>query len=140
MNRDSKKQRKPFSAEDFCFFIDHQVNKPEARAAVAFMALVREKQLPAWALSFFADFKHGAPTKTPLKELVLKGEQFIMLAPVEIDGGFSGTMIAEHAVSNKEIEVEHMDMIYTIQVPAFEDYVCAKNNVEVDITQPPRAL
>ena len=38
MNRDPKKQRKPYTTEDFCFFIDHTANKPEEKAATALAA------------------------------------------------------------------------------------------------------
>lgn len=124
-------------AHDFCFFIDHAANKPEERAARAFMTLVEAKKLPGFALGFFSDFKHGKPGKAPWSELALVHENFVLLAPVEIDGGFSGTMLAEHEVSGQIIEVQHMNQIWTIQVPTFSDYVKAENNVEIDVVKPP---
>lgn len=140
LNRDAKKQRKPYSAADFCFFVDHEENRPEARAASIYMALVKAKRLPGFALPFFSDFKHGEPSKAPLEQVVMLHPEFVFLDPQAIEGGFIGTMIAEHSVSGKTIEVEHMDQIWTIQVPEFEDYILAKNLVEIDVVMPPQPI
>ena len=140
MNRDPKKNRKPFSTEDFCTFIDRASNKPEEEAALAFMALVREKELPHWALGFFSDFKHGAITKRPTKELALVGEDVILLAPLEIHEGFEGTMIAEHSASEQIRTVMYNGMEWTIQVPKFEGMMFAQAAMTVDIIKPPELL
>lgn len=137
MNRDPKKNRKPFTTEDFCTFIDRASNRPEEEAALAFMALVREKELPVWALGFFSDFKHGAPTKRPTKELALIGKDIILLAPIEIHEGFEGTMIAEQSASEQTRTVMHNGMEWTIQVPKFEGMMFAQAGMTVDIIGSP---
>ena len=124
-------------AEDFCFFVDHAANKPEERAARAFMTLLEAKKLPGFTLGFFSDFKHGKPSKAPWQETALVHENFVLLAPVEIDGGFSGTMLAEHEVAGKIITCQHMDQLWMIQVPEFRDFVKAENNVEINVIKPP---
>lgn len=104
------------------------------------MALVKAKKMPAFALPFFADFKHGEPSKAPLEQVTMLHPEFLFLDPQTIEGGFLGTMIAEHSVSGKIIEVEHMQQIWTIQVPEFEDFILAKNLVEVDVVTPPKPI
>ena len=140
MNRDPKKNRKPFTTEDFCMFVDRSSNRPEEEAALAFMALVREKELPPWALGFFADFKHGKVTKRPTKELAMVGEDIIILAPVEIHEGFEGTMIAEQKASEQVRTVEHNGMTWTIQVPKFEGMMFAQAGMSVDVIGVPEQL
>lgn len=137
MNRDPKKQRKPYSTEDFCTFIDRSSNKPALAASTAFMALAEAKKLPSWALGFFSDFKGGEKTKRPWDELAMVGENFILLAPVEIHEGFEGTMIAEHECSGKEIQVVHAGGTWLIKVPEFNDFLYAEAGATVDVLRPP---
>ena len=118
--------------------MDHEENKPEARAAAIYMALIKAKKMPAFALPFFSDFKHAEPSKAPLDQVAMVHPEFVFLDPTPIDGGFQGTMVAEHSVSGQVIEVEHMGQIWEIQVPEFEDFVIAKNLVEIDVVTPPR--
>ena len=101
------------------------------------MTLVEAKKLPGFALGFFSDFKHGKASKSPWHEMALIHENFVLLAPLEIDGGFSGLMLAEQEVSGKTIYVEHMNMQWLIQVPTFNDYVKAENGVEIDVVKRP---
>jgi hypothetical protein len=140
LNRDPKRTRKAYTAEDFCFFVDHGYNKPEERAARAFMSLVQAKQLPSFALGFFSDFKHGKASKAPWEEQALVHESFILLAPMPIDGGFTGTMLAENEVAGQVIEVQHMGQTWVIQVPDFNDYVKAENSIEIDVVRPPEPV
>jgi len=138
MNRDPKKQRKPFEMTDFCLFVDHNINKPEERAALAYMALVHKKQLPPWALAFFSDFKHGAKTKRPISELVLLGTDAILLAPVDIEDGFEGLLIAEQSASGQVRSMRYQRMIFEVRIPEFDDYLKAENGIQVDIVSQPR--
>ena len=137
MNRDPKKQRKPYTVEDFCTFIDRNINKPAEAAATAYMALVKSKELPPWALGFFSDFKHGQPTKRPTSELAMLGENFILLAPIEVHEGFEGTMIAEGVCSGQVIKVEHAGTTWQVQVPEFEGFLYSEANITVDVLSTP---
>ena len=137
MNRDPKKQRKPFTAEDFCYFIDHNANRPEQKAATAFMALVKAQKLPAFCLGFFSDFKHGEPTKREWDQLAMVGEDAVLLAPSSIEDGFEGTLLAEHSASGQIRKLFHMGEYYTVKIPEFEDFVYASNQVEIDLIMLP---
>ena len=123
---------------DFCLFVDHTLNKPEERAALAYMALVQNKLLPPWALSFFSDFKHGAKTKRPVSELALLGTDAILLAPQDIEDGFEGLLIAEQSASGQIRSMRYQGMIFQILVPEFDDYLKAENNIQVDIVSQPQ--
>jgi len=138
MNRDPKKQRKPYEMADFCLFVDHNFNRPEERAALAYMALVHKKQLPPWALAFFSDFKHGARTKRPISELVLLGTDAILLAPVDIEDGFEGLLIAEQSASGQVRSMRYQNMIFEVRIPEFDDYLKAENGIQVDIVSQPQ--
>ena len=137
MNRDPKKQRKPYTTEDFCFFIDHTANKPEEKAATAYMALVKASKLPAFALAFFSDFKGGRPTRREWQQLAMVGDDVVLLAPSEIEGGFEGTLLAENSASGEIRTLLHDGQEYVVQIPQFEDFVYASNQVEIDLIKPP---
>ena len=123
---------------DFCLFVDHTINKPEERAALAYMALVQKKRLPPWALAFFSDFKHGTKTKRPISELVLLGTDAMLLAPQDIEDGFEGLLIAEQSASGQVRTMRYQNMLFDVRIPEFDDYLKAENNIQVDIISQPR--
>ena len=117
MNRDPKKQRKPYAVTDFCFFVDHDENKPEAKAAAAYMRLVKDGLLPPWAVFCFSDFKDAAASPAALSEVVMQGESFLLLAPEEIHNGYQGLLVAEHVVSGQVIDVTYQKMEFKVRSP-----------------------
>ncbi|ACT65627.1 predicted protein [Cyanophage PSS2] len=131
LNRDSKKNRKPFSAEDFCFFMDRDANKPEERAARAYMKLEELEELPDWAVFCATDFLHGEG-KPFLSDPALRGDGFLLLAPVEIDEGFRGLLIAQYKVSGKKIQAAWEGSVYEVDVPEFNNFVTAQSEVDVN--------
>ena len=137
MNMDSKKQRKPFAIEDFCFFVDRDQNKPEAKAAAAYMRLVKDGQLPPWAVFCFSDFKHAEADPRPASEVAIIHANFILLAPVEIDNGYQGLLLAEHCVSLAEVDVSFDSKDLRLKLPEIEGYVVAKAEQELDLLTRP---
>lgn len=137
MNRDGKKNRKPFSALDFCFFHDVEANRPQARAAAAYMRLIADKAMPPWALFCFTDFKHAEASAKDLSEVAIMGGDWILLDPVVLDGGFQGLLLAEHSASGQLRTGSFQEREVTVRLPSFEDFVLAREGVELDeITQP----
>lgn len=132
MNRDAKKQRKAFDVFDFCFFHDQEANKPQARAAAAYMRLVIEKMMPPWALFCFTDFKHAEASPRDAEQVAIIGDGFVLLAPDPITGGFQGLLLAEHRVAGMEVEGAYMGETVKVRLPLFEDFVLAKEGVELD--------
>lgn len=132
LNRDPKKQRKPYSALDFCLFADREASRPEALAAAAYMRLVEDKRLPPWALFCIADFKHATAALRSADEVAMIHDSFILLAPVPIEGGFTGLMLAEGAISNSTIQITYEDELWAIQIPKLEGFTVATSNIELD--------
>jgi hypothetical protein len=138
MERDSKKNRKPFEAADFCFFLDVEENRPKARAAAAYMALVKSERLPEWATWIYADMKDGKG-KVYLGDPAMMGDGVILLAPTEIDGGFRGLLLAEAKVSGRQIEMVWRDMVHLLAIPKFDSFFYAEDEVDLDLLMPPWA-
>ena len=130
-NRDPKKQRKPYSTLDFCFFVEDTNSGPDDRAARAYMKLVNDETLPDWAVFCAGDFisGDGKPFHT---DPALIGDGFMLLAPQEIEGGFTGTMLAQQHLSGKSIVCVYEENRYRVTVPEFNDFVKAEAGVEID--------
>lgn len=140
INRDSKKNRKPFTTLDFCYFHDAEANKPQARAAAAYMRLVKDNLMPGWALFCFGDFKHADASLRESSECAIIGESWMLLAPEQIDNGYTGLLLAEFPVSGKEITGVYREEVVTVKLPEFQDFVLAKEGVEIDELRPPIPL
>lgn len=140
LNRDTKKQRKPYNALDFCLFVDREQYKPEALAAAAYMRLIEDKVLPPWALFCIADFKHAKPAARSAEEVAIIHESFILLAPVEIEGGLTGLMLAEGAISNSTIEVTFEGQPWEVRIPRLDGFTVATSNIELDAVKRPSGL
>ncbi len=106
-------------------------------AGAAYMRLLSDGVLPAWAMFCYADFKGLEPSHAEAGTVAMISEHFILLAPVEIDGGYQGLMLAENVVSGQHVEVEFYEQKMVVSVPLFDDYVIAKGDVEVDLVRPP---
>ena len=65
-------------------------------------------------------------------DLAIMGDGWILLAPVEAEGGFTGLLLAEHRVAGAVVEGAYMGGTVTVRLPHFEDFVLAKEGVELD--------
>lgn len=102
MNRDRKKQRKPYALQDFYFYDNKELaNLPEPRYGAAALALISKKLYPAWALFVYKDLKDRAKDALPPEILCLQCEDAILLAP-SIEGGcIKGMLIAAASASDQ---------------------------------------
>ena len=137
LNRDTKKTRKAYNPIDFCFFHDVEANRPQAQAAAAYMRLVQDKVIPGWALFCFTDFKWSEPSQRTVDECAMVGENWVLLAPESIEGGYTGLLLAEFIRSGEVVQGNWMGKTITVRLPVFEDYVLAKEGVELDEMAPP---
>lgn len=112
-------------------------NRPEAKAAAAYMRLVEDKTLPAWAVFCFVDFKWAQPDKDEASEVAMISDHAILLAPSEIDNGFEGLLLAEHCVSDTEVQMVYRNQTWQMKLPKFDSFTIAKSGVELDIVRPP---
>lgn len=133
LNRNEKKQRKPFTVTDFCFFISgDDESKPEARAAIAYWTLVDRKKIPSWALFCLRDFSAGKGKTYPTDPAFI-GEGLILLAPQETEQGLRGTMLAEQRVSGKQVAGTWEGQHLLVSVPIFDGFVAARAETELII-------
>lgn len=121
---------------DFCFFGDKDSNKPEQRAASAYMRLVKDGVLPPWAMFCFGDFKHAKEASAPASEVAIIGDAFILLEPTVIDNGYEGLLIAEQVCSAQVVKARFQEADITVKIPEFEGFTFAKAGVEVDLVNP----
>lgn len=119
--------------EDFCFFVDREANRPEQRAAAAYMRLVKDGKLPPWAIFCFSDFKHATESPADVDQVAMIGDNFILLAPVEIDGGWEGLLVAEQVAAGKQVSAQYEGREVMVSIPPFDGYTFAKAGVEIDL-------
>ena len=91
--------------------------------------------LPNWALFCIADFKHQTPAQRSADQVAIIHPSFILLAPVEIEGGLTGLMLAEGSISNSTIEVEWEGDRWQLQIPKLDGFTVAQSNVELNGTK-----
>ena len=132
MNRDPKKQKKPYTVEDFTFFGASEESKPEYRAAMAYMTLLEPDELPGWALFCLNDFKSAKGKTYPTDPAVI-GDGLILLAPEENENKIKGLLLAEHKVSGKQVTVKWEGHTMLVSVPSFDGFVVAKADEELTV-------
>lgn len=106
---------------------------PTGVYGAAAMELIKNRQFPGWALTFYADLKKGAAGLPP-QLLAYQNDNAIVLAPV-IDGNtVRGMLIADYSVSEKIIELQsnHGEMI-RLQMPKLTSQCSAQEDVILQI-------
>lgn len=135
MNRDSKKQRKPYKLSDYYFYDDKSLsNMPEPRYGAAALALIQSKQYPAWGLFVYKDLKDRAKDALPPELLCVQCEDAILLAP-NIDGNtISGMLIACETASNQtRTMVSPCGLEVEVVIPRIENKYEAKEDQELKL-------
>jgi hypothetical protein len=100
LNRDRKKQRKPFNIEDFYLYAERSDESlPSSRYGAAAMKLTQMNQLPTWALFVFHDLKKVSVKANPPELLAFIGDDVIILAPSVSPQGCKGMLIAQSTAS-----------------------------------------
>lgn len=102
LNRDRKKQRKPFKPEDYYFYADREKqNLPDARYGAAALELIRLGSFPTWALFVYTDLKSRAADALPPELLCFQCDDAILLAPSTDGEHVSGMLIATISASGE---------------------------------------
>ena len=134
LNRDPKKNKAGYTVADFAFFADEQdLNLPDAEAAAAYMALVEQKQLPAWALFCFKEFAQRGDQVNPPQPLAAIGKNVVLLAPKQKNGGLEGLLVARSEASGTQVEVTLAGYNFTLAIPEFKDQIIAREDVFVPV-------
>lgn len=102
VNRDNKKQRKPYKIEQFYYYASEEFNNlPEAKYGAAAMELIKRKLFPGWALFVFSDLKAKAKDALPPEVLCFQCEDAVILAPSIEGAEVSGMLIISKTASEK---------------------------------------
>ena len=129
INRDTKRQRKPYQVKDFYFFSSKDAdNAPDAEPAAAYMALLKSGELPTWTLSIYADMKHGEPEAAP-DPVAAFGEHVLILAPKEVNGGLEGLLLASGEAFGQHVKVKLGRRRLTLAIPEFDGSFVAREGV-----------
>jgi len=133
-NRDSKKQSKPYSMEDFFLFQPRQdQNLPAGRYGAAAMALISARQFPAWALFCYKELS-SAGDQTPPVLLAFQSENAVLLAPMAVPGGFKGMLIAQEEAGEQWVKMTSpCGREVELFVPYIETKVVAKEDVILNL-------
>ena len=102
MNRDRKKQRKPFQLNEFYFYNDKEkLNLPEPKYGAAALALIQRRLFPSWALFAYKDLKERAGNALAPEVLCIQCEDALLLAPATEDHTITGLLIACESASDQ---------------------------------------
>lgn len=137
--RDSKRQRKPFSASDFYLYQPREdKNLPEGSYGAAAVALANAGRLPSWCLFCYPALKDAASAcKQPPHVLAYIAEDAILLAPRKLGDGYIGMLVAQESAGNQVRLFETDDGNFiSLDVPAVPTKFIAEEDV---ILLPPGA-
>lgn len=131
-NRDPKKQKKPFTLEDFSFYMPREEkNLPSGAYGSAAMEAIKQGIYPSWALFCFADLKAGANPSYVPEMPILVAKDALLLHPVRNASGWSGMLIAaESASEQKRVFTDGKGNEWSLHVP----FIGTKYVAQEDIT------
>ena len=90
------------SVDDLCIYrIREPGDAPPAEAGAAMLALIKAKQFPGWALTFYEALEAAGRDQPAPPTLALVAEDAILLAPRFTPGGWTGFLIAEGPASGQ---------------------------------------
>lgn len=130
INRDSKRQRKPYRLDEFCFFQSKEErNIPSRVFGAAAMELIKRNLFPSWALFTYKDLRESAEGDPPA-DLCYKAKDALIIAP-EIDNRFIyGMLIAQESASGKFRAMEDLNgkRIF-VYIPEFRGKFYTEENI-----------
>lgn len=129
-NRDPKRQRKAHSIEEFYLYQPRdQRDLPPGRCGAAAMEMVKKGILPPWALFCYKDLASSASGEAP-PLLAFVSEDAMLLAPIRVDTGFKGMLIAQESAGGRWITMESpCGRSETLYIPEIPTKFVAEDNV-----------
>ncbi len=129
--RDTKKQRQPYTYLDFSFYKPRDSGEtPDGHYGAAYLELVRQKKLPAWALFCFKELSSSATIDYVPGEPAFICEDAVLLHPVQKAGGYEGLLLAlESAGDKRRTFTDSRGQEISLQLPYVETKVIARENV-----------
>ena len=145
LNRDKKKQKKPFSLSDFTFFkaIEEQASAPAA-AGAAMLQLIRDREFPSFALFIYQQLREAGEGAAVPKRIALRGENCIVLAPYrKSQTQWAGLLICEApAMGRIQCFRDDAGATWRLRVPVIGDAggVLAAEDSVLPIAEAPSVL
>jgi hypothetical protein len=105
-NRDPKKKLEPYALTDFYLYQPREFQDlPSGRYGSAALALIQKRLFPSWGLTFYSQLSAGASGEEPTL-LAFIGKDFLLLAPAEAPGGYTGMLLALES-ANKTVQTAY---------------------------------
>ena len=134
INRDSKKNKKGFNVMDFAFYAEEKdLNLPDEAPAAAYMHLLENKKIPAWALFCYKEFQSRGKDVEPPQPVAAIGEGVLLLAPKEKNGGLEGLLLARSEVSGEQVQASIAGYEITLAIPEFTEQIIAREDVFIPV-------
>jgi len=129
--RDSKKQPKPFSLEDFSIYKPRNgEDMPRGHYGSAAMALIKAGKFPSWALFCYKELAAAANDNYVPAVAGFVSDNAILLHPVKTEDGYKGLLIAMEAASG---EITYFETpkgeVVPLRVPEIGTKVVAEEDV-----------
>ena len=135
-NRDPKKRTTPYSMEDFYLYQPKELKDlPAARYGSAAMSLLKDGLFPTWALFCYKELAAAGDAPVPALRAFI-GEDFLVLAPKEVDGHIRGLLIAQESAGSgtRSAMSPEGDRIW-LDVPEIKTKVIAEEDVSLRIAR-----
>lgn len=130
-NRDAKKQRKPYTLNQFCLYQpDEDKNLPSYVYGSAAISAHKLGMLPNWALFCYKDLVSTASKEYEPSNPVLLAEDALLLHPVRASSGWRGLLVAQESASGKIRTFKNVSgEKFDLAVPIVETKFIAIENV-----------
>lgn len=130
MNRDKKRQGKPYTYLDFSFYKPQDSGEaPEGHNGAAYLEVIRLKLMPSWALFCYKEIAASATPGYVPGEPALIAEDAILFHPELRPGGYTGLLVAlESASDQRRTFTSTKGTQVVLQVPFIETKVVAREN------------
>ncbi len=134
INRDSKKQKKPYKMNDFFLFEPSEDrNIPTGTYGAAAMKLIEIDQFPSWALFVYKDLSassNGAPPSL----LAFIHEEAILLAPIVKGDLATGMLICTEKAYKKTLEMKSpCGEVISVDIPPLKGAYVAIEDIELEL-------
>lgn len=136
MNRDRKKNKKPFTLSDFfCYDLSDEVDSVDARYGRAAIRLIEMRQFPSWALFVYKDLIKNAHQGRDPDILCYQCENAIVLAPSITDTRCNGMLIALESASSRILTLYTIDKTEAVRLrmPRLDGKTVAIENCYMDL-------
>ena len=130
------KKRKPPTYGDFCFYKPtHDGDRPDYIYGSAYMGLVKQKKLPAWALFCFKDLSASALDDYEPLEYALIAQDAVLLHPEQVGpNSYRGLLLAQESASEqKRVFVNDKGQAISLTLPHVGTKVIAEEDVVLSL-------